>query len=181
MTVTTRFYQVRPLQRGWGWGGRFWLTSDGCLSIYSDWGNYGYWWTHPGCEIREFLCRIDDDYLLGKLCSGSGLRDVIDEEACERAIKEHILEYRRQGYYDREFARKEWDLVCESSFSTEVEAHEWYRETRLEEAFEFIRYERPPQAVAFVKHCWPAFRAALRRDIGEPLRDASAFWFRRAA
>lgn len=176
---TTRFYQVKPLDRRWGWGGRFWLTDDGCLSIFSDWGNYGYWWTHPGCEIREFLCGIDECYLLGKLCSGQ--RDVIDDVGCERDIKTHILEYRRNGTYDRDFARREWDLVCESSFTNEVEAHCWYLETKICDAAELLRYEKSPQAQAFVKRCWPAFVMALRADIGEPLRRAAAGWFRRVA
>jgi hypothetical protein len=177
--VLTRFYHVRPFARGWGWGARIWLTDDGCLSIYSDRGSYGYWWSHPGCEIREFLCTIDNDYLLSKLCSGK--RDVIDDVGSERDIKQHILEYRRSGTYDREFARREWDLVCTSSFENEVEAHTWYLETEICDAHERLRYMRPPQAKAFVEHCWPPFVAELRRDIGESLREASREWFRRAA
>lgn len=141
----------------------------------SDWGNWGYWWTHPGCELREFLCHIDDHYLLGKLCSGQ--RDVIDDVGSERDIKQHILEYRRNGHYDRDFARREWDLVCESSFTNEVEAHQWYLETEIGDAAEMLRYDKSPSCQAFIKQCWPLFRAELRRDIGAPLRDVSWGWF----
>lgn len=171
-TPVTRYYQVR---RPGHWWARFWVTSDGCVSIMSDWGNWGYWWTHPGCELREFLCRIDDDYLLRKLCSGR--RDELNEARSERSIKEHILEYRRRGWYESDFARREWDLVRQSSFSNEVEAHQWYLETEIQDAYELLRYEPSRQCQAFIEHCWPLFRVELRRDIGAPLRAASWAWF----
>lgn len=174
--MLTRFYSVRD--RSWGWA-RFWLTSDGCLSIMSDWGNYGYWWTHPGCEIRQFLCGIDDSYLLGKLCSGQ--RDVVDDQGTERAIKGRILDLRRRGVLSRDDARREWDHVSGCSFDNDVGVHEWYLGTELDDAYELPRYEKSPQAQAFVKHAWPLFVVALRRDIGAPLRAAAHEWFRRAA
>lgn len=171
----TRYYQVR---RPGHWWARFWVTSDGCVSIMSDWGNWGYWWTHPGCELRQFLCRIDDSYLLGKLCMGQ--REYINEVATERSIKEHILYLRRNGSLDREQARDEWDLVRRIDFSSEVGAHEWYLESEIEDTSELLRYEKSPSCQAFIKQCWWLFRAELRRDIGAPLRATAVAWFRRS-
>lgn len=173
----TWFFHVKPLLTR-GWGGRFWLTSDGCLSIFSDWGKYGYWWTSPGYDIREFLCRADADYILGKLCSGCPqLKDVVDEYETRRRIKRLIIRLRRELNLDSIEARQEWEHLERSSFDTDWACHDWYRETVISDASEMLVYESPPIAVAFMKCLWPAFVVELRRHIGTEMREKARAWY----
>jgi tetratricopeptide (TPR) repeat protein len=43
------------------------VTRDGCLTIISSFGNYGIWWSAPGCEIRAFIAHASVDYLESSL------------------------------------------------------------------------------------------------------------------
>jgi len=156
----TRFYQV---QLGSEWA-RFWVTDDGCLSIMSDFGNYGYWWGGPGCEFRAFLARErhgDTGYILGKLAGG---KQHFYAEDTERKIKRRILEWRREGALSKEKARKEWELVC-LGIGDEHDAVRWYDRTELQDAYDLTSYGPPRQLVAFMDRLWPLFVDALRAEL----------------
>jgi len=103
---TTRFYEVKPGKSGWA---RIWLTDDGCISILSDWGNYGYWFGSPGCEFRLFLTGCDDDYLGNKFAGG---KTEFDGEETADAARELILRHRREQRLSAEDARNEWNQPC---------------------------------------------------------------------
>lgn len=42
----------------------------GSLFIRSDYGSWDYFWGHAGCTLKQFLCKIDEGYLVGKLMHG---------------------------------------------------------------------------------------------------------------
>lgn len=46
------------------------------LSISSDFGNWSYRWHDPGGPFKEFLVRLEKDYLIGKLSKGTTEFDV---------------------------------------------------------------------------------------------------------
>ena len=173
--VVTRFYQVRFRQ--WGWA-RLWITDDWCLTIMSDWGNFAYWWHPDPYDFREFLCHREDDYLANKLSGGA---QELDVDATERWIKERISARRREGGFTREEARAEWELLRGCDFESETDRQHWYNHTKIDDAWDSLIYRTPMRVQMFLKHCWPLLVVEIRRDLGQPLRDAAHSWFRRAA
>jgi len=155
----TRFYTVRGKYGLWA---RIWITDDGCFTCLSDHGNYGYWWSHPGCEFREFLCGVDDGYLTTKLSAGE---KELDAESTTRRVRDTILRQRREGALDRDEAQNEWDLWRETAFEDEFSRNEWYSHTRLGDAYEYMVYRPPIQVQMFVKHLWPLFVEQLRAEL----------------
>ena len=146
------------------------LTSNGMLAVASDFGNYVHHWPPEPGDFRAFLLQCDDGYLTRKL---SGGHRVVDGQRTAQGIREQILHYRREGFYTREFARKEWDLCNSADFGSEWDLHDWYRETDLEDAYDLVSHDAPPQLVGFMEHVWPRFRAALQAELGEAAVAAS--------
>lgn len=162
----TRFYAVR---KGIEWA-RFWVTDDGCLSIVSDYGNYGYWWGAPGMEFRLFLSRDrDTDYLASKLWSGQ--RQVFKIDATRKEIKRAIIRERRGGHIDRERARQEWELL--NGLDDEFDLRHWWENTRLPGAEELPEYGYPGQLSAFLERLWPLFVDALRAELEAEAKGAA--------
>src|SRR5882672_691202 len=133
---TTRFYEFFKPNSNWA---RMWITDDGCISIMSDWGNYGYWFGAPAKEFRAFLLGCDDDYLGNKFAAG---KKEFDGEGTADAAREHICYLRRRGSLERELAREEWDELP-TGFDNEVDFADWLHRTKIEEAYELSRYVRP--------------------------------------
>ncbi len=164
----TRFYEVKPGKSGWA---RIWITDDGCISIMSDWGNYGYWFGAPGCEFRLFLTGCDGDYLGNKFCGG---KTEFDGEETVEAIRECILRLRRDLRLTRDDARREWRALP-GSFDTAEDFGCWVRETTIQDAYELSRYVRPHAVRQFMKQAWPLFVAQLKTELaaGLPTQVAS--------
>lgn len=159
----TRFYQVR-VEKGTEWA-RIWITDDGCISIVSDYGNFGYWFGSPGCEFRKFLTGCDDSYLSNKFRDGE---EEFDEKATRRNARDLVLRNRRDGTLTKEAAQDEWRLVCEVDWGDEYQRARWYfEETKLADygACEILRYRTPMRVQMFVKHLWPLFIAELETEL----------------
>lgn len=158
------FYQVRGNGSEWM---RAWLTSDGCISIVSDYGNYGYWFGAPGGEFRRFLLGADTDYLGNKLADGQ--RDYKGEESL-RSVKHHILKQRRSLEWSRDQARREWDLLADfDGLDHEFDFLRWSNETEIEYAeIEYLYCEGiPSQLQWFLKNLWPFFVEKLQAEIDD--------------
>ncbi len=161
----TRFYQVR-VAKGTEWA-RIWITDDGCISIVSDYGNFGYWFGSPGCEFRKFLTGCDDYYLSNKFRDGE---TEFDEQATRRAARDLVLRNRRDGSLTKEQAHDEWERVCAVDWGDEYQRSRWYfEETKLADygACEILKYRTPMQVQMFVKHLWPLFIAELKAELRE--------------
>jgi len=92
----------------------------GELSVQSDWGCWGHRWNIEhlgnGATLTEFIRDRDPehaDYLANKLSYSmpSDARRLPDEEGTEKAIRDRILELRRDGSVTAEDAREAWDDV----------------------------------------------------------------------
>lgn len=154
----TRFYEIKPGKSGWA---RFWITDDGCISVMSDSGNYGYWFGSPDCEFRLFLTGCDDDYIGNKFAGG---KTEFDGEGTVGAVREYILRRRRDMRLSPQEARDEWDRLPKY-FDTAEDFACWVRETELPDAYEHACYERPHAVQQFVKRVWPLFVAQLREEL----------------
>jgi hypothetical protein len=159
----TRFYQVRvPKRSEWA---RIWITDDGCISILSDYGDFGYWFGSPGCEFRRFLTRCGPDYLMSKFKNGE---EEFDENATRRNAQEMVLRARREREIDKETARDEWDAVCNVDWSDEYSRSRWYfEETKLVDCAtsDVLEFCVPMQVQMFVKEIWPLFVAQLQAEL----------------
>jgi len=157
---TTRFYEVKPGKSGWA---RIWLTDDGCISIMSDYGNYGYWFGAPGSEFRKFLTGCDDSYLGNKFAGGK--KDFDGEDTAD-AARELILRLRRDKRLSAEDARLEWHNVP-TAFDNEIDWVRWVDETELgcDHTHNLGRYVRPHAVTQLLKHVWPLFIEQLKAQL----------------
>ncbi len=172
--VRTWFYDLRFNRYEWA---RIWVTSDGMIAICSDYGNFGYWFGAPGCGgIRKFLIQADPGpggYIAIKLSDGER---VYDGNATLKGVKEHILSHRRERDTTRDEASEEWELLREhSGLENIVNYSDWVRETKIGCAYEFHQESLPGKVQGFMKHAWPVFVAALKREIEAEEAHASAF------
>lgn len=159
MTAVELRRYVIPSQKGEGWA-IIVIGSDGYFSTVSDYGNYAYRWTNPGCEFRKFLVGVNAGYLIGKL---HGRPDEYDGDETTKAIREEIVRRRRDGTWTREEAREEWNLT--SGLDSIVDFAFWWQKTRIEDAHEFQRNSVPSEVVAFANRAWPRFVEMLKAEL----------------
>ncbi len=160
----TRSYQVRVQGRGSEWA-RIWITDDGCISIVSDYGNFGYWFGAPACEFRMFLMGCGDDYLARKFAAGE---EELDSHATEKAAKRLVLDERRAQRITREQARDEWDMVVAVDWSSEYDRCKWYfEETQLVDCAtsDVLHFRLPIRVTEFLRVLWPLFVEQLKAEL----------------
>lgn len=171
--MRTHFYDLRFNRYEWA---RIWVTSDGMISICSDYGNYGYWFGAPGCEIRKFLTGCDpgpSGYIAIKLAEG---RRVYDGDGTLKSLKEHILSSRRGGDLTREEARDEWQLLEHHNRLEHTEDFAtWYQETKIDCAYEFRCEKIAGQLQGFMEHCWPVLVKAMKKELNAESAFAEAY------
>jgi hypothetical protein len=163
-TPVTRFYQVRVAPPHIEWA-RIWITDDGCISILSDYGNYGYWFGGlPECGMRAFLVQAGDDYLINKFSAG---KREIDHEATEKAIEREIHELMVAGDFDITDKIHEETIMDRVDWSNLIEQWEWARASKIDEAHRLIQTRYPMQVTMFLKELWPIFREQLNAELAE--------------
>jgi len=157
-------YTIRTRDPYTAWAKLF-LDSDGAFAVISDHGNYAYHWSSWGDrDFREFLLDMDDSYLMGKLKPPT-FKPELDEESSVKSVHEMILRRRREGDWDADKAREEWDRVKGLDCNN---PDEWIREARFDEPWDFLIYTRAPgQLRAFVDRVWPLLQAKLKEALEE--------------
>ena len=154
-------YKV-PSVRHEGWAVIVLDTDIGFFAAVSDFGDYAYAWSHPGCEFRKFVIGLEPDYLHSKLTMGRGDARVMDERGTLKAIRDRIQE---TTFKDPEEKAREKllahnaDLDCREGFAL------WYNETRLDEAYELAVYVPQPQCMQFCTRIMPRFKEILRNQL----------------
>lgn len=98
--VTLRRYDIKSTADRCWWAIVIIDTSIGYFSTVSDWGNYAYLWSAPGCEFRKFITQLNPDYFWGKITHGREAH-VFDEEATEKNIKTRLWEMMGEGLIDK--------------------------------------------------------------------------------
>lgn len=154
-------------------------AGDGMLSIQSDYGNWGHSWSSPGKDFKKFLCELDDDYLLRKLC---GNPDKFNAKKTVANIKKIICESRRERLRVRirrewqeitkEWCRNMWDSAeeLEDITSADVFAERVMNDPYLEAIGEHITesdvmvYERDGAMTMFMERLWRPFIEYLKAE-----------------
>ena len=166
--MRTHYYALRSDRLWWA---RIWVTSDGLITIASDYGHFGYWFGMPGCEFRKFLTQCDPGprgYMAIKLSDG---RRVYDADTTVRRIREEVVRLRRQKEFDREVARELWNSVTEHNLDEhDHDVRAWLDEELVQdhlgyEAWEYFSRMIPSEVQDFMIAVWPVFVEKLKADL----------------
>lgn len=167
-------YQVRNnAKHTWGDISIEWGEQSAKVMINSDYGHFAYNWFATGNNPKKFLCRIEMEYAMKKLCGSDVGAYEPDFDAWEEDIKRKIIEALRNGYIERGDAREAFDEM--PSFVMEYRnadlIHKELIDHRLFERI-FGDYENlpseeiiKPSLVAFWKHIWKPFVEELEKEI----------------
>jgi len=134
------------------------------VSVLSDYGSFGYCWSHIGSSPWwEFLADLDFEYAMRKMM-GARYDVALNLDAACAKVREVVIERRRDGGMSREDARALWDALpsCdESTFLADLDHHSGGRMYRHE--LWDLRWTEPnPQARGFWEEIWPHFVAGIQ-------------------
>lgn len=133
------------------------------FSMVGSYVNGGHYWGGPGNDWRSFLKKIDADYFGTKILAGDYME--FDPDSTVAFIRQKVIEWRKDGYMDRDQARALWDEVYrrEGDLQYEVQVFEWFSQYCIDpyDATEFIRRVPHQQFTQFYNHLWPKFLAQL--------------------
>jgi hypothetical protein len=160
-------YEVR-MNDGFGWGD-FVITEEGIVAAYTDYENAVFCWGYHGEKgIREFLVgAINDcgnDYLLGKFFSERYYE--FDADTTLQRILNYILTERKEGYFDKQRTRKEYDLAREYlDGGGQYDFNDWCRETGIEDGYEYCVKRYCAGVRMFGKELLPLLREKIREEL----------------
>jgi len=156
--VTTWRYKLPPI-KGEGWAIVV-MDSTGLFATVSDYGNYAFLWTHHGHDdFRKFVMGLDADYVRCKLDSSTQLN--VDKTI--KAIRTYILTARREGSFEKDEARDEWERL--EYVGDEAELMTFVQDTGINDAWELYVYEPTPAIAGFVSKILPRLQEAIRIEL----------------
>ena len=123
MPTTKTWTYVLPSHKGEGYAYIF-LTDTGVFSTVSDFGNYGYIWSHTGFDdVREFFLKSNPGYFLEKLAPEQEFDDVQTLENA-RLLFERLV---ADGTWDADDARTAFDTITDefNSFNDAADVSAW--------------------------------------------------------
>jgi hypothetical protein len=187
-SVTTSDATCYTVRNGWAWAHifvrhgveqgerpRHWVH----VATISDYGSFGYCWSHIGEDWRAFLSGLDMHYAMQKFM-GEHFRvplSGIDAQEKGRAL---VLQDRRDRGLDKADARTLYDAANEADTDDGCRAflRDWdQRSYGLFYAREYWdgRWDTVnPQALGFWREVWPHFVAALEGVATTPTADGEA-------
>lgn len=140
------------------------------IHIASDWGNWTFFWSHPGKCWRSFLINISIDYAADKF----GADSVYDHESTRKIHLNKLIEDRREYYADKIQVREAYDAVntifndCDNESVVlerllNSEWHTLYGEC-WHDVHETIK-DLDPRFISFWNGCWHYFIDNLKKEI----------------
>lgn len=145
------------------------------ISISSDYGDWTYFWSHPGACWRKFLAKISMAYAAGKF----GCDRWFDLEATDRWMKYDIVQRRRQGDCTKQEARDAWEALqaacddcCDNARTyQEILANDrrWHGIWCGDWADALtVRFDTDPSFKSFWETTWQDFIGQLQAELAEP-------------
>lgn len=174
---TVECYKIRELKEGWANITIDDLGTSGRVQIASDFGDWQYYWSSCGCPFKEFLTRLNMDYVADKFRED----EHVSIKKTINAYKSAVLECRRFDGMSKARARDIWrdiTALAESwwtpeSFSVEIrdkehllEFYNWTPETCTDVSPLFKR---------FWNEIWVGFIDHLKAEIIEKGSRVSLF------
>lgn len=170
------------IHHGWAWAHIF--IRDGAagynetlrnwveVSVISDFGEFGFCWSHigPG-HWADFLVSLDFDYAMNKMM-GARFRVPLDLAEATAKARADVLDQRRQTALTQSDARLLWDAIdpaahLDGDARDFLRAWDGFSDGAMYRCEMFDgRWDKPnPQAVGFWAEIWPVFTAAIAPKI----------------
>lgn len=163
------------------WGEAFLRGGKGTcvLAIQSDYGSYSYSWGYTGCDDpREFLLRLDKQYLMKKIGVGMDKIYRFNPDDTIKAMRKEILIMRLETAIDKETARAAWLELDEMEISYIDNRALFYNHlhtncvTLYGTIYEDLgdvpeRSEYCPQVEGFWEEIWPLFCDTWKKELGD--------------
>lgn len=179
-TVTTSTATRYTVRNGWAWAYIFvdhgiepapnltgrerrWVN----VSVISDYGSFGFCWSHIGGDWREFLASLDMHYAMNKMLGPHFRVEMSGDEAARQARKIILDDRRARGGISREEARSLWDAVDLADQDNGARAFfrswdSWADGKPYDREYYSDRWDKVnPQAEGFWLNIWPHFVAAI--------------------
>lgn len=157
-------YTIKLPEMG-GWA-KITVSEDGTVSIVSDYGNWGYVWSHHGREsIKHFLVGIDSWYTWNKF-SGKTVLNI------KNTIKNMKKEIRSESNKDeREILFFQLEEIEECRSINDIYNYFYYNDNELTKFFDPaylpISEDQDPQFMMFYKRLWKPFIRVLKKEINQ--------------
>ena len=160
----------------------------GEITIQSSFGTWGNIWTACANPFKEFLQEVEFDYAFGKFM-GARLEE-FDGDGSMRAMRERVIENRRNTWLSKADARALWDALEDRESEATCSENDWVRALGdaaeslrldrqpdaaefLSEPWEYIQTRPKPCAVNFWRTLWPLFIEALKAEAEQPALQAA--------
>lgn len=137
------------------------------LTIISDVGNYAYqWYATPASEsFLELMTRIEDDYLLNKLC---GIPTEFDYEATKSCFYDNAYDEIEKNWLDIIFQKIEEDDYTPESGEEFIELFEGENNGSWEDIWKYLEYKytlnQKKIVCVFKNHIQPAIRKMIKAE-----------------
>ncbi|WXR61208.1 hypothetical protein WG909_13035 [Peptostreptococcaceae bacterium AGR-M142] len=150
-------------------------TCTGTMQITSSFGNFAYTWGCVSGCFKEFLCQIDDAYLLNKI---SNIDSFYFEDYIKQS-KSRILKDRKNKDFSKEEARKFYDYYksnmhnFEYRYSYDLTVLEFANSTVVNDVLDEYSFESeylptcdyPKNHIYFINNIYPVFIEELKKEI----------------
>lgn len=94
----------------------------GEILVHSSFGSWAYQWGHLGKPFKQWLATMDDaGYIAAKFLGANAVE--FDGPATLKALRQRLLESRREGGMRKNDARAIWDFIEENSEALESDEH----------------------------------------------------------
>lgn len=166
-------YQVRH-ETFEGWADIFLICGEQSVSvvIHSDYGKFAKYWSHCGCNPKQFLIELDFDYCMKNLTDYKHRIDAPEQYPSK--VKERIMVARRHdGTLTKEEAREAWGDMLQTEHN---EGDLYFKELIDHHLFNkvFGDYEYLPSAKKIDPCCqelwdnvWLPFVEQLKSELAE--------------
>ena len=88
--------------------------------------------------------------------------------------KSIIIRRRWNRYLPEEQAREEWELVESNDLDYKEGFHDWWNQTKLDDAHEYSVYDYTIQEMVFVEELLPRLAAELQTELAAEKQDVTA-------
>lgn len=148
----------------------------GEILIHSSFGSWANSWGHMGVPMDSFLAKVERGYCAEKFMGSNAYR--FDGELSVKGLRERVLEWRRDGTFEKDEARAVWDWISENDdrlesspdlFVETMYDGQRYCELKrpaehfFEEPWERIRTSLDHQFACFWRDLWPVFVKHLKQ------------------
>ena len=162
---TVEFHELYVRNKCSAWMRLLW-EDNGRVIILSDYGHWSYFWGSIGDQtIEEFLIDLDSHYMGKKMLESEFY--VTDDEGTIKAVREHILQCRRDGDIDKDGAREEWELLNDYA-DGELDVRAWCEASSFDDPWEWRESKANDTWVNFWNRLWqphavPALKEYIRQ------------------